>query len=87
MGLPELITHSLEEYEHKALQLAQQPQLLQQLRERLAHHRITHPLFDTPRFTRHLESAFLTMHQRALDGEAPRSFNVTDPEVRSDAAA
>jgi protein O-GlcNAc transferase len=87
VGLPELITHSLEEYEHKALQLAQQPQLLQQLRERLARHRTTHPLFDTPRFTRHLESAFLTMHQRALQGEAPRSFNVPDPEVRSDAAA
>jgi predicted O-linked N-acetylglucosamine transferase (SPINDLY family) len=87
VGLPELITHSLEEYEHKALQLAQQPQLLQQLRERLARHRTTHALFDTPRFTRHLESAFLSMHQRALDGEAPRSFNVPDLEVRSDAAA
>jgi protein O-GlcNAc transferase len=76
VGLPELITHTLEEYERKALQLVQEPGALQQLRERLARHRNTHPLFDTARFTRNLESAFLTMHQRALRGEAPMSFNV-----------
>ena len=34
------------------------------------------PLFDTARFTRHLEAAYKTMQQRQADGVAPVSFAV-----------
>ena len=33
-------------------------------------------LFDTARFTRHLEAAFLTIHRRHQAGEAPQTFDV-----------
>ena len=82
VGLPELITCSLEEYEGKALELARQPQALQELRARLARNLTGSPLFDTARFTRHLETAYLTMHQRAVRGEIPRGFSV-DPFDRT----
>jgi predicted O-linked N-acetylglucosamine transferase (SPINDLY family) len=76
VGLPELITRSLEEYEQKALELARSPRQLQALRARLAQNRKSAPLFDTGRFTRHLEDAYRTMHQRSLHGQLPRGFTV-----------
>ena len=57
-GLPELITRSDAEYETMALRLAREPALLGGLRERLVAGRMTCPLFDTARFTRHLELAY-----------------------------
>lgn len=61
IGLPELVTHSLAEYEALALQLAANPGRLSALRARLAANRMTAPLFDTDRFRRHLEAAYLRM--------------------------
>jgi len=78
VGLPELVTGSLAEYEALALQLTREPQLLASLRDRLARNRGICPLFDTARFTRHIEVAYTTMWQRAERGEPPQSFSV-DP--------
>jgi len=77
VGLPELVTRSLEEYEALATSLVQEPERLRGIRDRLSNNRFTHPLFDTARFTRHLESAYEQMWQRHGQGEAPRHFSVT----------
>ncbi len=76
VGLPELITHSVEEYETLALKLACEPVLLAEIRAKLARNRDTHPLFDTARFTRHIETAYTTMWEICQRGEAPKSFAV-----------
>jgi predicted O-linked N-acetylglucosamine transferase (SPINDLY family) len=76
VGLPELITYTLEEYERKALELAQQPRLLKALHARLASNLPGTPLFDTARFCRHLEAAYLQMHERVMRAEGPASFSV-----------
>jgi protein O-GlcNAc transferase len=76
MGLPELITHSLEEYERRALDLSGHGSNLQDLRERLARSRGTGPLFDTGRFCRHLEAAYLQMWERHLLGFEPSGFTL-----------
>jgi predicted O-linked N-acetylglucosamine transferase (SPINDLY family) len=76
VGLPELITNSLEEYERKALQLAREPERLQKLRQKLAQQRMRSALFDTAAYCRHLEIAYRTMHLRAVRGEAPVAFSV-----------
>jgi protein O-GlcNAc transferase len=55
IGLPELVTTSLEEYEALALKLAAESELLAAYRARLATNRNTHPLFDMTRFTRNLD--------------------------------
>jgi predicted O-linked N-acetylglucosamine transferase (SPINDLY family) len=76
VGLPELVTTSLDDYEALALKLARDPALLQSVRSRLIANRLTHPLFDTDRFHRHIEAAYATMLDIARRGEAPRSFSV-----------
>lgn len=74
--MPELIASSLEEYEAMALKLARDPALLAETKDKLAKNRLTTPLFDTERFTRHLEAAYRTMYERAQRGEPPASFSV-----------
>ncbi|HKX06978.1 MAG TPA: tetratricopeptide repeat protein [Stellaceae bacterium] len=76
IGLPELVTSSLDEYEALALKLARDPGVLAGLRERLARNRATMPLFDTPRLCRHIESAYEEMHARWMRGEPARPFSV-----------
>jgi protein O-GlcNAc transferase len=76
VGLPELVTENLEEYEALALKLARDPALLGQTKAKLAGNRATHKLFDTAHYTRHLESAYETMWQRSQRGEPPAGFAV-----------
>ncbi|WP_459741976.1 O-linked N-acetylglucosamine transferase, SPINDLY family protein [Pseudomonas sp. 3A(2025)] len=57
LDLPELITTTLADYEDRAVQLATQPGLLPELRQRLAQARNDSPLFDTPGFVRDFEAA------------------------------
>jgi protein O-GlcNAc transferase len=75
-GLPELITTSLEDYEALALKLAHDPALLGGMKEKLRHNRASCPLFDTARFTRHIEAAYETMWRAYQDGRAPAAFAV-----------
>ena len=74
IGLPELITHSLADYEMKARELSQNASLLAGIREELAGNRQTMPLFDTARMTRNLEAAYSEMWERHRRGERPASF-------------
>jgi predicted O-linked N-acetylglucosamine transferase (SPINDLY family) len=76
IGLPELITNSLEEYESLALELARNSQRLADIKSKLARNRGTYPLFDTDRFRRHIEAAYVTMWERYQRGEPPASFTV-----------
>lgn len=76
IGLPELITQSPQEYEALALMLATHPTRLSEIKQRLADNRLTHPLFDTARFTRDLEAAYVAMWERYQRGEAPEHIFV-----------
>jgi predicted O-linked N-acetylglucosamine transferase (SPINDLY family) len=76
VGLPELATDTLADYEALALKLAREPQALASLKSRLEAGRHTAPLFDTDRFARNIESAYTAMYERLLRGEAPASFDV-----------
>jgi protein O-GlcNAc transferase len=76
VGLPELATHDLLQYEALALHLARDRSFLDDLRARLDGNRLTHPLFDTDRFRRHIEAAYTTMWETSQRGEPPRSFAV-----------
>ncbi|MBS0266885.1 MAG: tetratricopeptide repeat protein [Planctomycetes bacterium] len=61
LGLPELITHDLEEYFTLALTLAQSPAPLAELRQRLTAARETSPFFDPHHLPRKLEAAWQAM--------------------------
>ncbi len=68
VGLPELVTSTPAEYEALAVRLAGDPELLRQMREKLARNHEAPPLFDTARFAKHLEAGFAEMHERHLAG-------------------
>jgi hypothetical protein len=74
--MPELVTSSLAEYEELARTLARDPERLAAVRAKLARNRATEPLFDTARYTRDLEAAYLTMWERQQAGLPPASFAV-----------
>jgi predicted O-linked N-acetylglucosamine transferase (SPINDLY family) len=76
VGLPELITDSLPSYEALAMNLARDPAALAALKAKLVAQRNTAPLFDTERFARHLESAYVTMWERAQRRMPAESFSV-----------
>jgi predicted O-linked N-acetylglucosamine transferase (SPINDLY family) len=63
-NLPDLVAPDLAAYEALALKLARDPAALKAVRDRLAD-KSALPLFDTARFTRNLEAAYLTMLGRA----------------------
>ena len=76
VGLPEMITRSWEEYEELALKLSSDSERLAGLKARLARNRATHSLFDTGRYCRHLEAAYITMWERVQSKAPPASFFV-----------
>lgn len=78
--LPELITYSLMDYEALALKLARDAGALGAVRAKLVQNRDGCALFDTARFTHHLESAYVAMWERHRQGLPPAGFAVApDP--------
>ena len=77
IGLPELVTTSLADYEALALQLATDADRLAALRQKLHTQRDSAPLFDTPLFTAHLERAYEQMAERHRQGLAPQAMVIT----------
>ena len=78
MGLPELVTNSLDEYESLALVLANDRTRLQSYRDRLTRDPARLPLFDTARTTRQIEMAYEAMMARWNKDELPESFSVPE---------
>lgn len=76
LGLTELMTCSLQEYEQRALQLSSGSSELQDLRARLADACLNAPLFDARRFCRHLEAAYGQMWERWQMGLKPQALRV-----------
>jgi predicted O-linked N-acetylglucosamine transferase (SPINDLY family) len=82
IGLPELVTATLAEYEELARTLARDPERLAAIKAKLMQNRETHPLFDTARYTRDLETAFTVMWERTQHGELPESLSVAGVACR-----
>ena len=61
LGVPELITSSMEDYEALALTLAKDPAPLAGLRAKLASARTSSPLFNSDRMRQNVEDALLAM--------------------------
>lgn len=76
VGLPEMVSQDLGAYEYLALKLAHTPDLLANIKVRLAQNRLTHPLFDTYRFRQHIESAYSAMYERHMQGLPAAGFTV-----------
>jgi len=74
VGMPELITTTPEDYEAKAIELCRDPAKLRTLKQKLSDNKLTTPLFDTPRFTNQIESAYQQMMSRYWDDLSPANI-------------
>jgi tetratricopeptide (TPR) repeat protein len=74
-GLPDLVHRDLEAYTEAAIRLASDARQRKTVATRVAAARRS-PLFDAATRTRELESAYERMHERAVRGEAPDSFDL-----------
>jgi predicted O-linked N-acetylglucosamine transferase (SPINDLY family) len=62
--LPELIASTPQQYEDLAVDLATDPPRLARIKQKLADNRLTAPLFDIERYTRHVEAAYAKIYER-----------------------
>jgi protein O-GlcNAc transferase len=76
IGLSELVTFSLADYEALTLRLARDPSLLASIKAKLGGNRNTSPLFDTQRCTKHIETAYATMWKNYLKDRSPANFSI-----------
>lgn len=76
IGLPELITSTPQAYEDLAIELATNPEKLAAIKDKLANNRLTTPLFDTQRFTRHIEAAYTAMYEQFQANLPPDHIDV-----------
>ncbi|WP_429929700.1 hypothetical protein [Agrobacterium vitis] len=76
VGLPELVAQDADDFVARAVEFAEHPDRLEELRMRLRTQILTAPLFDAERFTRHLERGYEMMAERARAGLAPDHIDV-----------
>lgn len=76
IGMPELITGSLAEYEQVALALARDPRRLTALRQKLEKNRDASSLFNLPKWTGNLEAAYARMWQTWRSRQEPVAFSI-----------
>ena len=77
IGLDELITHTRNDYELLAIELAMDRSKLKILKERLSQNLFSEPLFDSSLITTNLESAYIKMYQRHQAGLLPEHMDIT----------
>ena len=76
IDLPELITHSEEEFENLALDFANNKNKLDQVKIKLEKNKISKSLFNTKLYTKNIESSYKIIHDRYL-----RNLPVEDIEI------
>jgi len=66
IGLPELITHTEKKYQEKAIELANNYNLLKEIKKKLKKNKISKPFFDAKAFTENIEFAYSNIYERYL---------------------
>ena len=78
IGLPELVTHSVEDYEALALALARDPARLAEINAQAGANRAVQPAFRYRQVSPSIEAAYQRMMEISRAGHAPESFTVAD---------
>ena len=81
IGLQELITANLDDYEACAGKLAADPAMLAEIRGRLAANSSSHSLFDGDAYRQRIEACFSHMWETWQRGERSRNFRVSGDDV------
>jgi protein O-GlcNAc transferase len=76
VGMPELITKNIKEYENLAIELATTSAKYNQIKSKLFNQRLTSPLFDTTNYTKDIEALFIKMIERYQNDLPPEHIHV-----------
>ena len=79
VGLDELVTCSADDYVKKAMQIANNPKILNDLKTKLESNRLAYPLFDSKKFTKNIELMYVNVYERWKSG-----LKVDDVSMSSD---
>ena len=82
IDLPDLITYSREEYETRAIEIANSPLMIQDLKNRLQINKSTTPLFNTKLFTKNIESAYFKIFNRYLSKLQPENIYIDEGNLK-----
>jgi len=74
--LNELITIDEKEFENLAIELAQNPKKLMQIKNKLDSNRSKKPLFNTKLFTKNLETAYLKIYEKYICNKKPENIEI-----------
>ena len=77
LGMSNLVVTTEHAYEVLALELATNPNSLEEIRRTLSKNLLTTPLFDSEQFTPHLESGYQRAYERYLTGQGPEDILVS----------
>lgn len=76
MGLPQLITHSAEQYENLAVEIATNPHMLTEIKNTIGANKQETPLFNSALTTQQIEAAYEKMVELKLNHLPPTSIVV-----------
>ena len=76
VGLQELITNNLNDYQNLAIDLAKNKSKLSQIKTKLKNNLNSYPLFNTAQYCKNLEKAYVTVYENYLNGGEPKDFEV-----------
>ena len=76
VGLPELVTENESDYEALILELSTNPEQLEEIKLKLADNLLSEPLFDSQKYTKHLENAYQQAFEIYRKGHPPADIIV-----------
>ncbi|OGC49200.1 hypothetical protein A2W32_01835 [candidate division WWE3 bacterium RBG_16_37_10] len=76
IGLPELVTNDLKQYEDLAVALATDPFKLNKIKAKIKKNIKTKPLFNTEIYTRNLEKAYTVIWKKYLNGKPKKDIYI-----------
>ena len=76
IGLKELVTNNISEYESMAINLAKNRNKLSKIRNRLNKNRKSYPLFNASLYCKNLEKAFEITYENYFNGLPPKDFEI-----------
>ena len=76
MGLSELITKNLKEFEEKIVELGNNLPKVITLKKKIEVNKFKEPLFNTKLFTSHIEQAYLEMHKIYNENKKPENIEI-----------
>ncbi len=82
INLTDLITFTREDYESKAIEIANNPLLINDLKERLRINKLTTPLFNTKLFTKNIEAAYYKIHELHLKNLHPENIYINGEDLK-----